>query len=189
MSDTSLSPSSYIVLGLIAQRGPSTSYDLKRCADESVGYFWHFPRSQLYAEPQRLVGLGLLHEQQEAEGRRRRFFDLTGPGRAALRDWLRAPAGMPELRDLGLLKLFFIADEPEAALRSLAQEQLAVHRERMREYEQIQADMSGDALVPASLRTLRMGFLYEQANLAFWTEVLGGIHDADEAWAMPRGAH
>ena len=65
MSDTSLSPSSFIVLGLIAQHGPSTSYDLKRCADESVGYFWHFPRSQLYAEPQRLVGLGLLREEQE----------------------------------------------------------------------------------------------------------------------------
>lgn len=179
MSDTSLSPSSFIVLGLIAQHGPSTSYDLKRCADESVGYFWHFPRSQLYAEPQRLVGLGLLREEQEPGGRRRRFFDLTETGRAALRDWLHAPAGMPELRDLGLLKLFFIAGEPESALRSLAQEQLTVHRERLREYEQIQANVGHDAPAQESLRTLRMGFLYERANLAFWTEVLAGVLTAE----------
>ncbi len=178
VSDTSLGPSSFIVLGLIAQQGPSTSYDLKRCADESVGYFWHFPRSQLYAEPQRLVGLGLLREEQEQGGRRRRFFDLTDAGRAALRDWLRAPAGMPELRDPGLLKLFFIAGEPASALRALAQEQLALHQERLRDYEQIQAALGQEPSAQTSLRTLRMGLLYERANLVFWTEVLDGTPEA-----------
>ena len=51
---SALGHSAYIVLGLIGLFGPGTSYDLKRWADGSVGYFWTFPRSQLYAEPQRL---------------------------------------------------------------------------------------------------------------------------------------
>jgi len=75
--EPALGPSAYIVLGLLAQNGPGTSYDLKRWADESVGFFWTFPRSQLYAEPQRLSALGLLQETQEDGGRRRRTYHVT----------------------------------------------------------------------------------------------------------------
>lgn len=172
VSDASLGPSSFIVLGLIAQRGGGTSYDLKRWADESVGYFWTFPRSQLYAEPQRLVSLGLLSEQQEAEGRRKRTFQITAAGQQKLQEWLRSPAGLPELRDLGLLKLFFIAGDDQQTLQVLATEQLALHQARLSEYEQIEAAFACDPEAQAPLRALRMGFLYERASIAFWNEVL-----------------
>lgn len=172
MSNATLGPSSFIVLGLLAQRGAGTSYELKRWADESVGYFWTFPRSQLYAEPQRLVALGLLTEQQEQSGRRKRVFQLTEKGRAALNEWLKTPAGMPELRDLGLLKLLFMERQDETALRALAQEQLGLHQARLAEYDRVQQAWKGDAEAQDPLRTLRMGFLYERANIAFWTEML-----------------
>ncbi|CAM3537140.1 PadR family transcriptional regulator [Deinococcus frigens] len=167
MSDASLGPSSYIVLGLIAQCGAATSYDLKRQADESVGYFWNFPRSQLYAEPQRLVGLGLLSEQQEDGGRRRRTYAMTPEGRAALQHWLAAPAGMPELRDPGLLKLFFIDQAGNGALEALAAEQLALHRARLSEYRELE-QQHGPGGIGA---TLKMGHLYERASIAFWLEL------------------
>mgnify|MGYP001027913657 CR=1 FL=1 len=54
MSTDRLSITSYVVLGLIAMRGPSTSYDLKRAINHSVGFFWPFPHAQLYSEPKRL---------------------------------------------------------------------------------------------------------------------------------------
>ena len=60
MSTARLTTTSYVVLGMIAMRGPSTSYDLKRAVGHSVGYFWPFPHAQLYSEPKRLVELGLL---------------------------------------------------------------------------------------------------------------------------------
>lgn len=173
MSDASLGPSAFIVLGLLEQRCGGTSYDLKRWADESVGYFWTFPRSQLYAEPQRLVSLGLLSEQQEQGGRRKRTFQVTEAGRQALREWLCTPAGMPELRDLGLLKLFFIAGDDTETLGKLAAEQLALHQARLAEYEHLQLHWNGDPHAEDPLRTLRMGFLYERANIAFWSEMLG----------------
>lgn len=178
MSDATLGPSSFIVLGLLAQRGPATSYDLKRWADESLGYFWTFPRSQLYAEPQRLVGLGLLTEVQEEAGRRKRTFHLTAAGQAALQEWLSSPAGFPELRDLGLLKLFFMLDtETETCsprVQQLAVEQLVLHQARLSEYQQF-ATCADVPPAHLSLRgTLQMGFLYEEANIAFWSVLARG---------------
>lgn len=71
MSTPKLTPTSYVVLGMVSMRGPSTSYDLKRAVNRSVGYFWPFPHAQLYSEPKRLVDLGLLEVHQEEAGRRR----------------------------------------------------------------------------------------------------------------------
>src|SRR5579863_10439101 len=100
MSNRELTPISYLVLGLVAS-GPATSYELKQKVAGSVGFMWSFPHSALYAEPPRLVGLGLLADQREEHGRRRRIFTITDRGLAELGHWLREPTSEPpELRDL-----------------------------------------------------------------------------------------
>ena len=71
-SQVRLGPVSYLVLGIVALRGPSTPYDLKRFVQLSIGHFWPFPHTQLYAEPARLADAGLLEEMREESGRRRR---------------------------------------------------------------------------------------------------------------------
>ena len=81
MSTVRLGPTSYVVLGSIAVRGPSTSYDLKRFVELTLGHFWSFPHSQLYAEPDRLARGGLLTEEREQGGRRRRTYAITPDGR------------------------------------------------------------------------------------------------------------
>ena len=172
MTESSLGPSAYIVLGFLTYRGPATSYDIKRWVDKSVGYFWSFPRSQLYAEPQRLTELGLLTETQEDSGRRKRIYTITQAGQNALRAWVISPtAGFPELRDEGLLRMFFMGSADTTALIALARDQLAQHQARLKEYELIAAEQRQWPLEP-SQRTLRMGFLLEQANITFWTEIL-----------------
>src|SRR6266576_3079514 len=97
MSNANLTPISYVVLGLVAFLGRATSYDMKRLANMSVGYFWTFPHSQLYAEPDRLVKLGLLHEDREEGGRRRRVYSVTDAGREELGDWLAEPEKLHEM--------------------------------------------------------------------------------------------
>jgi hypothetical protein len=48
------------------------------------------------------------------------IYELTADGREKLRSWLRAPPQPPELRDEGLLKLFFSgAADPQDAARTL----------------------------------------------------------------------
>lgn len=169
-STPALTPTSYVVLGLLDAFGPSTSYDLERAVAGSIGAFWSFPRSQLYSEPARLAGAGLVAEQREQAGRRRRTWTLTADGRRALQDWLALAAEQSaEIRDLGLLKLFFggAAAAPEHVLAS-ARAQAAGHRRQLAVFEQL----AGHEAMPAHQRaTLRLGLAYEQAAVAFWDEV------------------
>lgn len=172
-----LSATSYLVLGLIAREGPSTPYDLKRHVTATIGHFWSFPHALLYKEPPRLTELGLLTEERETGGRRRRLFTITDAGRQALRAWLARPSRQStELRDLGLLQLFFADLEPATTPR-IAQEQLALHRAQLGLYE---AGRTGAPGGPRSTSptvehwrgvTLRMGLLYERAAVEFWAAV------------------
>ena len=75
-----LTPSQLIVLGLIARHGPMTPYELKAKVESSVGMYWPVPHAQLYRDPARLAELGLLREEAEEHGRRRRVFHLTDAG-------------------------------------------------------------------------------------------------------------
>src|ERR1700748_958533 len=107
-SELRLTPTSYIVLGLLDAAGEATPYDLKQAVGMSLGNFWSLPHAQLYAEPERLQAAGLLRERRERGGGRRRHYKLTPSGRRALRAWLAEPTEeLTELRDLSMLKIFF----------------------------------------------------------------------------------
>ena len=112
-----LTPTSYIVLGLLDAAAPAeaTPYDLKQVMAVSVDNFWSTPHAQVYREPERLAAGGFVTERREETGRRRRFYAITDRGRAALQEWRgKAPDDLPELRDPGVLKLFFGADPPSS---------------------------------------------------------------------------
>ena len=167
MSNRQLTPISYVVLGLVAE-GATTSYDMKQKASRSVGYFWNFPHSQVYAEPARLVELGLLEEQREAEGRRRRVYTLTPAGRKTLDDWLREPTSeQPQIRDTGLLKLFFGEGLSAQEIAELARAQEEAHRARLAVYEQITDTVTS----PNHAAVVRAGLLHERTFADFWREV------------------
>jgi len=172
VDSATLNPSSYIVLGTVAASGSATSYEIKRAADGSVGYFWPFSRSQLYAEPRRLAGLGLLDERQEAAGRRRRVYVITDNGREALRTWLGQPThGLTEIRDLGLLKLYFSHLSSPEDLAALAEQQADAHHRRFEEYERQRAELAEDDRAAFALATLCLGLLYEHNAWQFWQEI------------------
>jgi DNA-binding PadR family transcriptional regulator len=127
-----LTATSYLVLGLLAREGPSTPYDLKRHVAATLGHFWPFPHTLLYSEPVRLSDVGLVSETRELEGRRRRLFAITAMGLTALQEWLARPSlEAPQLRDPGLLQLFFADLGPPEARHDLAAVRLAIHRGRL----------------------------------------------------------
>jgi PadR family transcriptional regulator AphA len=169
MSRATLTPVSYLVLGWIAH-SPATPYELKRRVAHSVGYFWMFPHSQLYAEPARLVKLGLLEEEQEQKGRRRRVYSITEAGRQALDEWLHEPTSeAPQIRDVGLLKLFFSDSLGTDSVVALARAQEQSHRERLATYEKLEPAIPDDSVFGRA--TLRMGFVFERAFIEFWNEI------------------
>ena len=176
-SPAHLTSTSYLVLGLIEREGPSTPYELKRHVAATIGHFWSFPHALLYKEPPRLVELGLLTEEREADGRRRRIFTITGRGRAALQGWLAKPAQEPtELRDAGLLQLFFADLGSTDGRRALAVAQLAIHRAALAGYEddrRAEGMLHGPDSAARTVEhwrgvTLPMGLLYERAAVEFW---------------------
>jgi DNA-binding PadR family transcriptional regulator len=170
------------VLGLVRSFPGSTSYDLKSIVAGSIGYFWSFPHSQLYAEPARLVQLGLLDDDRERGGRKRRRYSITDAGAVALDRWLSVPEeGTTEIRDLGLLQLFFGGAAGPDRVRALAAVQIAAHEARLADYDAIAAhaiaiteERAGD---PHMFATLAMGLRFERAALTFWRDVEAG---ADE---------
>jgi DNA-binding PadR family transcriptional regulator len=165
-------PVSYLVLGIIALRGPSTPYQLKRFVQLSIGHFWPFPHTQLYAEPARLAEAGLLEETREETGRRRRHYSITDEGRALLEEWLGEPATSPmEYRDLGLLKLFFSELAGPEEVEALAFEQAEAQRRQLAEYERILARFQDRPEYATRVRTVQLGIRLARTSAEFWEEL------------------
>ena len=171
-STVRLGPTSYMILGMIALRGPSTPYELKRAVGRSVGYFWHFPHSQLYDEPERLAAAGLLLEEREEGGRHRRTYSLTRGGQRALEEWLRRPTGdAMEIQDLAQLQLFYSEYATRADLIALADAQIAIYRQRLAEFEAIVRRNAGRPGIERRMAPLALGIRTYRAALDFWLEL------------------
>ena len=165
-TDIRLTPTSYIVLGMLRIAGESTPYDLKRGVAASLGNFWSLQHAQLYSEPERLAAAGYVTERREEGGRRRKHYKITDRGRRALAVWLKETTDdLPELRDRALLKIFFGAD-PGA----LAPRQLAAHRAKLEEYEQI-VELGGEQLPEGVRITLDAGITSEKDWVKFWSRL------------------
>jgi DNA-binding PadR family transcriptional regulator len=166
LSTLRLTPTSYLVLGLVRLSGEATPYQLKQRVELGLGDLWSVPHAQVYREPGRLAAAGLLDETVEAGGRRRRLYRMTPKGEQTLADWLADPVTeFTELRDAGLLQLFLGADPGP-----LAAQQAAAHEARLAEYEALAAGLPPET--PDGVRlSLRAGIGHEREWVRFWKKL------------------
>ena len=88
--------------------------------DRSTRFFWAASYGQIYPELRRLAETGLIEGEDSPRGeRRRKVYKLTAAGRAELREWLAGEPEVFELRDEGLLRLFFASAAPTTAASTL----------------------------------------------------------------------
>jgi PadR family transcriptional regulator, regulatory protein AphA len=168
----SLNPISYVVLGILATRGPSTSYEMKKLVGTSISFFWTFPHAQLYREPQRLARLGMITDEQADVGRRQRVFTISASGRAAFDAWrVDTQASDVEIRDPALLKLFFGRTASADDVVALAEAQIEAHRRAMAKFERLLERHGSQPELAFQLAPLRIGVAYEAAYIDFWTNV------------------
>ena len=128
---SALTPTGRVILGMIAL-GRETGYDIKQLVDRSTRHFWAASYGQIYPELRRLEQQGLVCGRPEPSGgRARTVYQLTEAGRRALTAWLGSDGELLyELRDEGMLKLFFSDVAPETrvenirAMRALYQRKL-----------------------------------------------------------------
>jgi PadR family transcriptional regulator, regulatory protein AphA len=115
-----LSPTAYVILGMVS-REPRSGYEIKALVDNTTRFFWAASYGQIYPELKRLSEAGLVEGIDASRGERKRtVYAITADGEAELVDWLRQPPGAPEMREEGLLKLFFSGVlPPEQATETL----------------------------------------------------------------------
>src|SRR5215218_3399048 len=148
-----LNPTAYVILGMLSWR-PMSGYDIKATVDTSTRFFWAASYGQIYPELRRLEEAGLVEREGEDEGgRRRTAYRLSAEGHRALRDWLaQEPEGF-EMRDEGLLKLFFASAAPATAATTLD----AKRRHHRATVDRLRAIESGGKGEGFALRVLRYG--------------------------------
>ncbi|WP_018177772.1 PadR family transcriptional regulator [Jongsikchunia kroppenstedtii] len=161
-----LTPTSYVVLGLVRWAPGSTAYELERTIGATVSHMWTIQRSQIYREPPRLADAGLLTAESDESARQKTRFYITDAGTEALDSWLTQASGeMPQLRDMAILKVFFGAD-PEA----IARVQLLAHQARLKEYEFLRE--AGGLAHPGPRRALEAAIAHERTSIRYWSELV-----------------
>jgi DNA-binding PadR family transcriptional regulator len=102
-----LNPTAYVILGMVSREARS-GYEIKAAVDGSTRFFWAASYGQIYPELKRLSEAGLVEGSDAPRGgRKRTVYAITAAGEAELVNWLRKPPETVEMREEGLLKLFF----------------------------------------------------------------------------------
>jgi len=133
-----LSNTAYVILGML-RSGPRSGYEIKAAVDNSTRFFWAASYGQIYPELSKLGEAGLIDGTAAPRGgRKRTVYRLTPAGRKELRRWLTEPAETFELRDEGLLKLFFSnAGGPDSPLSAIAAKR-RYHEDKLEELRKIE---------------------------------------------------
>lgn len=165
-----LSPTAYVILGFV-RKEPRSGYEIKALVDNSTRFFWAASYGQIYPELKRLAEGGLIvGKEQPTGGRRRTVYEITADGEEELRAWLRERPQTFEMRDEGLLKLFFAdalpREEALEILRAMREQRLAIN-ERLRAIKELK--LSGELEDPFPLIVLEGGLEFTEW-FADWCE-------------------
>jgi PadR family transcriptional regulator AphA len=120
-----LSATGKVILGMLAAR-PRSGYEIKQLVDNSARFFWAASYGQIYPELKRLEDAGLITGSDASHGARQRtVHKLTAKGKHAAREWILGEPQVFELRDEGLLELFFAGSIEPARTPEIARERAA----------------------------------------------------------------
>ncbi len=176
MPATAITP---VVLGLLAKR-PLSGYDIKAIVDRSTRFFWAASYGQIYPELRRLEEEGLVEGEDAPNGaRRRRVYDLTPAGRAALIEWLLGPTVTIELRDESLLRLFFADALPNEEALMLLEGRQRGHEQYLEILRAIDARPGQDT--PFVDLVLRWGIAYNEWGAQWCRQQLERLRNESKA--------
>jgi PadR family transcriptional regulator, regulatory protein AphA len=143
------------LLGLLTAE-PMSGYDLDRILDETFGYVWTAPHSQIYPTLRQMESEGLIEaDVQRTGGRERRVYRVLDKGFDELRRWAAEPVAYTGERDSAHLKASMMhllsLDECEGIFRA----HLNYYRQRLLIWEsRIEAIQSGQSpILKARLRS------------------------------------
>jgi PadR family transcriptional regulator, regulatory protein AphA len=147
-----LSPTAYVILGMLGWR-PMSGYEIKSIVDKSTRFFWAASYGQIYPELRGLSAAGLIEgEARPQGGRKRNVYRLTPAGLGELRDWLRKEPDVYEVRDEGLLKLFFAGATDGASAPATVAAMRRGHEEILEHLREVEAQGPPEGFANVVLR-------------------------------------
>ncbi len=160
-----LKSTAYLLLGML-RMGVSSGYAIKRTADASTHFFWPTSLAQVYPQLAELEGRGLVSRRDDHHGARvRSAYELTSEGEAMLQTWLRSDREVaPQMRDEGLLRMFFADALPE-------EEQLALVGRLRRRAQRFEAVMRREGLVAAKAVREHQGLRFPEIAARFGADL------------------
>ncbi|MDQ2676171.1 MAG: PadR family transcriptional regulator [Actinomycetota bacterium] len=173
-----LSATGRVILGVLAVE-PRSGYDIKALTDRSTRFFWAASYGQIYPELKRLAERGLVEGTDESHGgRKRTVYAITPAGRDALAAWLNDGEMTHELRDEGLLKLFFAATQGGQTAASVLREKREAHAAALAELRAIEPDAQASGRFgPAEV--LAYGLAYNEFAVHWCEQILQQIETED----------
>jgi len=158
-----LNPTAASLLGFLARK-PLTGWNLAKAVDNSIGYFWNVTRSQIYRELNDLEKSGMV-EAGEAGVRDKKTYTITSAGKQAFKTWIAQEPSKELFRFPLLLSVFFGEEIEIERLRAFLEIHRIRHQERLKEYQQIEKNLSteDDQSIPAS--TVKFGIRFEKMVL------------------------
>jgi DNA-binding PadR family transcriptional regulator len=165
-----LSTTAFVILGFV-RKEPRSGYEIKALVDNSTRFFWAASYGQIYPELKKLSAAGLIiGADTPTGGRKRTVYEITADGEEELRGWLRQRPRTFEMRDEGLLKLFFADALPREEALEILREMRTQRREineRLRAIKDLK--LKGDAEDSLPLIVLEGGLEFTEW-FADWCE-------------------
>jgi DNA-binding PadR family transcriptional regulator len=164
---------------------PGSGYELARRFERSIGYFWTATHQQIYRVLKRMESEGLLAVRELSQQSRpdKKEYSVTGPGRAALSQWLHESIQPESMRhDLAVKIRGAAFDDPSVLIREVERHR-QVHSDRLAHYLAGELrDFTGPA-APTQLDAgqelqhvvLRGGIAYERMTIAWLDDVLATL--------------
>ncbi|MBF6167889.1 PadR family transcriptional regulator [Streptomyces gardneri] len=167
--------------------GEASGYDLAKGFDASVANFWMATPQQLYKELERMAADGLIETRVVQQERRpnKRLHAITAAGRAALHEFVRAPAKPTAIRDEMMVKVQGMDVEDAPAVRAAVADKLEWSKAKLARYERLRSRLlngrSEQAYLVEAERvgpylTLLRGISFEQENIR-WAEFALAVID------------
>ncbi len=168
---STLTPTARVILGLLAYKA-RTGYDIKQVTDRSTKFFWGASYGQIYPELRRLEEAGLVRSREAPRGEvRRRLYSVTPKGRKALADWLSEPYSHYDIRDEGLLRLFFADLLPPERVPELLRRRREWYEESAALFRRLGEELGPIDDADPSGHVLRYGIELMDWNAAWWGDL------------------
>ena len=156
-----LRPTAKAILGTLSF-GPKSGYEIKSMIDHSARFFWAASYGQIYPELKRLAEAGLVAGEDDPQGgRARTTWSLTPDGEKALHDWLATPPEVFEMRNEGMLKVFFAGSLEPAAQIERVRDLGRLHGEKVEALREVEASL-GDSPAGYPDLILRFGIEFNE---------------------------